>query len=111
MGIAQTKQTEIRILTRPNRPKHGYLPVRTDRNMGMCQTEIWVLARMTSGYQTDRTGRNSGIAQSKHTKIWFSPRPSRPKYGYYPDGTDRNMGINQTEIRLLTRLNRKKYGY
>ena len=71
LGIGQTKQTEIWVLARPNRPKYGYWPDRTDQNLGIGQTE--------------------------QTKIWVMARPNRPKYGYWPDETDRNMGIRQTE--------------
>ena len=48
LDIGQTEQTEIWVLARPNRPKYGYWPDRTDQNMGIGQTEeteIWVLAR------------------------------------------------------------------
>ena len=46
------------------------------------QTEKRVLARLKSGYQRDRTGLKSDIAQSEHTKMGVSPRPSRRKNGY-----------------------------
>ena len=39
MGIGQTEQAEIWVLARPNRSKYGYWPDRTDRNMGIRQTE------------------------------------------------------------------------
>ena len=80
-----------------------YWPDRTDRNMGIGQTEqteIWVLARPNRpkyGYWRDRTDRNMGIGQTEQTKIWLLARPNRPKYGYWPDRTDRNMSIRQTE--------------
>ena len=38
-GIGQTKQTEVFVLARPNRPKYGYWPDGIDRNMGISQTE------------------------------------------------------------------------
>ena len=49
------------------------------------------------GYWPDRTDRNLGIGQTEQTEIWVLARPNRPKYGYWPDRTDRNMGIRQTE--------------
>ena len=39
MGIGQTNQTKIWLFARQNRPKYGYLPDGTKRNMGVCQTE------------------------------------------------------------------------
>ena len=69
--IGQNEQTEIRVFARPNRPKYGYSPDRTDQNIGIGQTE--------------------------QTEIWILARPNRPKYGYWPDRTDRNMGIGQIE--------------
>ena len=90
-------------MARPNRPKYGYWPDRTDRNLGIGQTEqteICVLARPNRpkyGYWPDRTDRNMGIGQTEPTEIWVLARPNRPKYGYWPDRTDRNMGIGQTE--------------
>ena len=41
--------------------------------------------------------RNMSIGQTKQTEIWVLARPNRPKYGYWPDRTDRNLGIGQTE--------------
>ena len=38
-GSYLTEQTKIWVLARPNRPKFGYWPDRTDRNMGIRQTE------------------------------------------------------------------------
>ena len=38
-----------------------------------------------------------GIGQTEQTEIWVLKRPNRPKYGYWPDRTDRNLGIGQTE--------------
>ena len=80
-----------------------YWSDRTDRNMGIGQTEqteIWVLARPNRpkyGYWPDRTDQNMGIGQTEQTEIWVLARPNRPKYGYWPDRTDRKMGIGQTE--------------
>ena len=100
--------------------KIRYWPDRTDRNMGLGQTEqtdIWVLARPNRpkfGYWPDRTGRNLGIGQTEQDEIWVLARPNRPKYGYWPDRTDRNMGMRQseqTEIWVCARPNRPKYGY
>ena len=77
-----------------------YWPDRTDRNMGIGQTEqaeIWVLAkpnRPKYGYWPDRTDQNMGIGQTEQTEFWVLARPNRPKFGYWPD---RNMGIRQTE--------------
>ena len=51
-----------------------------------------------------------GIGQTEQTEIWVLARPNRPKYGYWPD---RNLGIGQTEqaeIWVLARPNRPKYG-
>ena len=85
MGIGQTEQTEIWVLARPNRPKYGHWPDRTDQNMGVGQTEqtgIWVLARPNRpkfGYWPDRTGRNMGIGQTEQTEIWVFARPNRLK--------------------------------
>ena len=45
-------------------------------------------------YWPDRTGRNLGIGQTEQTEIWVLTRPNRPKYGYWPD---RKMGIRQIE--------------
>ena len=59
-------------------------------------------------YWPDRTDRNMGIGQTEQTEIWVLARPNRPKYGYWPDRTDRNMGIGQTEIWVLARPNRLK---
>ena len=91
-----------------------YWPDRTDRNMGIGQTEqteIWVLARPNRpkyGYWPDRTNQNMGIGPIEQTEIWVLARPNRPKFGYWPDQTDRNMGIGQTEIWVFARLNRRK---
>ena len=80
-----------------------YWPDRTDRNMGIDQTEqteIWVLARPNRpkyGYWPDRTDRNMGIGQTEQTRIWVLARPNRPNNGYWPDRSDRNMSIRQTE--------------
>ena len=52
-----------------------------------------------------------GIGQTEQTEIWVLARPNRPKYGYWPD---RNLGIGQTEqaeIWVSARSNRPKYGY
>ena len=38
-----------------------------------------------------------GVSQTEHTEIWVLARQNRPKYGYWTDRTDRNMGIGQTE--------------
>ena len=38
-----------------------------------------------------------GIGQTEQTEIWVLARPNRPKYGYWPDQTDQNLGIGQTE--------------
>ena len=75
-------------------------------------------------YWPDRSDRNMGIGQTEQTEIWVLARPNRPKYGYWPDRTDRNLGIGQTEGRslgngqteqtekwVLARPNRSKYGY
>ena len=62
-------------------------------------------------YWSDRTDRNMGIGQTEQTKIWVLARPNRPKYGYWPDRTDQNMGIGQTEqteIWVFARPNRLK---
>ena len=48
-------------------------------------------------YWPDRTDRNMGIGQTEQTKIWVLATPSRPKYGYWQDRTDLNMGIRQTK--------------
>ena len=48
-------------------------------------------------YSPDRTDRNMCIGQTEQTEIWVLARPNRPKYGYWPDRTDQNMGIGQTE--------------
>ena len=48
-------------------------------------------------YWPDRTDQNMGIGQTEQTEIWVLARPNRPKYGYWPDRTDRNLGIGQTE--------------
>ena len=48
-------------------------------------------------YWPDWTDRNMGIGQTEQTEIWLLARPNRPKYGYWPDRTDRNLGIGQTE--------------
>ena len=45
----------------------------------------------------DRTDRNMGIGQTEQTEIWVLARLNRLKYGYWPDRTDQNMGIGQTE--------------
>ena len=112
--LAGPLRLEIWVLARPNRPKYGYWPDRTDRNMGIGQTEQtekWVLARPNRpkyGYWPDR---NLGIGQTEQTEIWVLARPNRPKYGYWPDRTDRNMGIGQTEqteIWVFARPNRLK---
>ena len=103
MDIGQTEQTKIRVLTRPNRPKYGYWPDRTDRNMYIGkteQTETWVFIRSyrpKTGYWRDRTNINMGIGQTEETETWILARPNRPKYGYWPHQTDRNMDIDQTE--------------
>ena len=47
-------------------------------------------------YWPDRTDRNIGIGQTEKTKIWVLARPNRPKFGYWPDRTGRNLGIGQT---------------
>ena len=65
-------------------------------------------------YWPERTDRNIGIGQTEQTEIWVLARPNRPKYGYWPDRTDRNLGIGQTdqaEIRELARPIRPKFGY
>ena len=92
MGIGQTEQTEIWVLTRPNSPKYGYWPDRTDQNMGIDRPN-----RPKFGHWPDLTGRNLGTGQTRQTEIWVLAIPNRPKYGYWPDRTDRNMGIRQTE--------------
>ena len=98
LGLNQTKPMKIGVLARPNRPKYAYCPDQTNRNMdfnqtehtesrvlathrnmGICQVEIWVLARLTSGYQTDQTGRRPGFAQSEKFEIRVLPIPNRPK--------------------------------
>ena len=101
MGIAQTKQTEIWILTRLNRPKHGCRPHRTDQIAGIGQTEKWVLARLKSEQQTDQRGRKSDIVQS---------RARIPKYGFFPDRADQNTGIMKTEQTEKLAFARPKYG-
>ena len=82
MGMGQTEQTKIRVFARPNRPKNGYWPERTDQNMGIGQneqTEIRVLARPKYGYWPDQTEQNRGIGQTEQTKVWVLTRPNRPK--------------------------------
>ena len=62
-------------------------------------------------YWPDRTDRNMGIGQTEQAEIWVLARPNRPKYGYWPDRTDRNIGIGQTEqteIWVFPRPNRLK---
>ena len=62
-------------------------------------------------YWPDRTDRNMGIGQTEQTKIWVLAGPNRPKFGYWPDQTGRNLGIGQneqTEIWVLARSNRPK---
>ena len=104
--IGWTSRLWNKVLARPNRPKYGYWPDRTYRNMGIGpteQTKIWVLARPNRP--------NLGIGQTKQAEIWVFARPNRPKYGYWPDQTDRNMGIGQTEqteIWVFARPNRLK---
>ena len=38
-----------------------------------------------------------GIGLTEQTEIWLLARPKRRKFGYWPDLTDRNTGIGQTE--------------
>ena len=55
------------------------------------QTEISELAITESGYQTDQTDQNKGIAPTEQTEKTILPSPNRPKYGYLPE---RNMANN-----------------
>ena len=48
-------------------------------------------------YWPERTDRNMSIGQTEQTEVRVLARPNRPKYGYWPDRTDQNMGIGQTE--------------
>ena len=48
-------------------------------------------------YWPDRTDRNFGLVKTEQTEIWVLARPNRPKYGFWSDRTDQNMGIGQTE--------------
>ena len=41
--------------------------------------------------------RNMGIGQTEQTEIWVLARSNRPKYGYWRDRKDQNMGIGQIE--------------
>ena len=38
-----------------------------------------------------------GIDQTEQTEIRVLARPNRTKYGYWPDRTDQNKGIGQTK--------------
>ena len=61
-----------------------------------------------------RTNQNTGISQTKQTKVWVLARRNRPKFWSRPDRTDRNMGFSQTEhteLWVLARPSRPKYGY
>ena len=55
MGLHQTKQIEIGVLTRANRPKYGYCPDRLDRKMDSNLTE--------HRYCPDQTERNMDFDQ------------------------------------------------
>ena len=98
MGINQTEQNKIWVLTRSNR-----------QNTGIGHTEIWVLTRSkipNYGYWTDKSDRNMGFSQMEHTRIWVFTKPKRPTDGYEACLTDQNMGFSQTkqtQIRLLVR--------
>ena len=103
LGIKQSKQTEIWVLPRWNRPIYGFLPDLRDQNIGFDQNKQTKIREFVN--QTEQTDGNTGIAQTKHIEAWvfiqakqteirILTRPNRPKYGYKPD---RNISINQTE--------------
>ena len=76
LSIDKTEQTEIWLSARPIRPKMGIMHTE--------QTELRVLARPTTpkyGFWADKTDRNMGIDQTDQTKIWFLARVNGWEYG------------------------------
>ena len=74
MGINQTEQIKILILTGPNRLYEG-----------IGQTEILALTRPNrpiSGCWPERRDRNLVINQTEQTKIWVGTRPNRHRNEY-----------------------------
>ena len=66
MDIGQTEQTEIWVLARPNKPKYGFWPDRTDRNMGIRQTKQTKIA----------IGQTEGATQIFSRPLWtVAPDP------------------------------------
>ena len=77
MGIKQTEESKICVLTRTNRIK-----------IGSGQTEILVLTRRNrpkDDYWADQPDQNVDINHTEQTKIGVLARLNRTKYGYCPE--------------------------
>ena len=98
MGIDQTEQAEIWVLTRLNRPKYGYWP---DRNMGIRQTEQTKIA----------IGQTEGATQIFSRPLWTvapdSPVRDPSRSGQYLSWVaDFILGqdLNYTPLKTLSRI-------